>query len=85
MFFRGRVAACRRLLLESSFIYNIRPLLLRTDSLLSQGLDPIANKGAIILIRGAFDHALVIVDKQPAKIDKGDAVLFLEKLQCADK
>src|SRR5437588_12720252 len=36
MLFRGRVAACRGLLLEGSFIYNIRPLLLRTDSLLSQ-------------------------------------------------
>src|SRR5207253_4003846 len=63
----------------------IRPFRFRTNALLSQRFDSVAEKGAAVLIHGAFDRALVVVNKEAAKVDKFGAVLDLKKLERANE
>src|SRR5437016_13150314 len=63
----------------------VRPFFLRTDTLFGERLDSVAKKRAAVLPHRPFDRALVVVNKEPAKIDKRRAVLDLEKLEGADQ
>src|SRR5947207_9113265 len=63
----------------------IRPFLFRTNALFGRRLDSVAKKRADVLPHRPFDRALVVVNKEPAKIDKRRAVLDLEKLERADQ
>src|SRR5204862_8241374 len=83
MFLRVGITFPIRLLGEIS--NAIRPFRFRTNTLLSQRFDSVAQKRAAILIDRAFDCALVVVNKEPAKIDKLGAVLDLKKLEHANQ
>src|SRR6266446_4422539 len=63
----------------------IRPLFLRTDTLFGERFDSVAKKRAAVLVHRPFDRALVVINKEPAEIDKLRAVLQLEKLERADQ
>src|SRR5947207_11288252 len=63
----------------------IRPFLFRTNALFGERLDSVAKKRAAVLPHRPFDRTLVVVNKEPAKIDKLGAVLDLEKLERADQ
>src|SRR5260370_33735921 len=63
----------------------VRPFFFRTDALLHQRLNSIAENSAAILIRRAFHHALVVVNEEPAKIDKLHAVSDLKEFESADE
>ena len=63
----------------------IRPLFLRTDALFGERLDSVAKKCAAILISCSFNHAFVVINKKPAKIDKWHAVLQFEEFDGANE
>src|SRR5205814_5783340 len=63
----------------------VRPFLFRTNALFGERFDSVAKKCAAVLPHRPFDRALVVVNKEPAEIDKRRAVLDLEKLERADQ
>src|SRR5262249_11184379 len=83
MFFRCGVTCGRRLFRE--ILHVIRPRRFRTHSLFGERFDSVAKKCAAVLLDRSFDRALVVVNKEPAQIDKLAAVLDLEKLERADE
>src|SRR5256885_13624425 len=83
MFFRGAIAFRTRFLFEIGNL--VRPIFLGTDALFGERFDSVAQESAAVLVRGAFDRALVVVNKEPAKIDKRATVFELEELKRADE
>src|SRR3954451_5369636 len=71
--------------LPGKILHAIRPLFLRTNTLLGERFDPIAEKCAAVLFDRSFDCTLVVINKEPAQIDKTAAVLDLEKFQRGDE
>src|SRR5437588_4660032 len=83
MFLRGRITLSDWLF--GKVTYAIGPIFFRTNALFGERFDSVAQKRAAVLVRCAFDHALVVVNKETAKIDKLAAVLDLEKLERPDQ
>jgi hypothetical protein len=83
MFFRAAIAFRAWFLFEIGNL--VGPIFLGADALLGERFDSVTQETAAIVVRGAFDRAFVVVNKEPAKIDIRTAVLELEKLERADK
>jgi len=83
MFLRRGVTFGRRLFRK--ILHVIRPRRFRTHSLFGERFNSIAQKRAAVLLDRSFDRALVVVNKEAAKIDILAAVLDLEKLKRADE
>src|SRR5437762_7230696 len=69
-----RVAGSGRFGFESG--NKIRPYWLGTGTLFGHGLDPVAEHGAGVGIDGAFDDALVVVDKETRRDEDLRQLLF---------
>jgi len=69
-----RLFVASRVRLGHKIFNDVRPARFRTDPLVLECLDPVADHGSRIRCDGPFDHALVVINEQPARIEKRDAV-----------